>query len=49
MYEQRHTNLTLFAEKIILSGISRYEIVGLDARCISYEIKSEENVLRLVI
>lgn len=35
MYEQRHTNLTLFVEKIILSGISRYEIVGLDALGVS--------------
>lgn len=42
-----HYNLTLFAERITLSGV-RCELVSLDATCVGYKIKSEVNVLRLL-
>lgn len=45
---RHYTNLTLLAERITLSG-SKCELVRLDARCVGYKIKSEVNVLQLLI
>lgn len=45
---RHYTNLTLFAGRITLSS-SRCELVRLDARCVGYKIKSEVNVLQLLI